>query len=124
MRLLVVDDDPGVRGVLVDLLTLSGHAASEASGASEALALLQTKQFDAVLLDHLMPDMTGVELFEKLQALGIDVPVGFVTGSRGHPDIVRLQDQGIPVLFKPFPPSEFRSLLDRLQAPRLGVSSK
>lgn len=124
MRLLVVDDDPGVRGVLIDLLALSGHTASEASGAAEALALLYREQFDAVLLDHLMPEMTGVELLEKLHALGIDLPVGFVTGSRGHPDIVRLQNQGVPVLFKPFPPSEFRALLDRLQASSLGASSK
>jgi CheY-like chemotaxis protein len=124
MHLLVVDDDPGVRGILLDLLTLSGHTASEAAGGSEALALLQTEQFDAILLDHLMPEMTGIELFEKLRALGTDVPVGFITGSRGNPDIVRLESQAVPVLFKPFPSTEFRALLKRLQALHLGVSSE
>lgn len=115
MHMLVVDDDSSVRGILVDLLALSGHTASEASGGSEALVLLQAERFDAILLDHLMPEMTGIELFEKLRALGIDVPVGFVTGSRGHPDIERLRDQSVPVLFKPFPPLEFKALLEKLR---------
>lgn len=124
MHMLVVDDDPSVRGILIDLLTLSGHTASEARGGPEALELLRTERFDAILLDHLMPEMTGVELLEKLRALGIDAPVGFVTGSRGHPDIERLRSQSVPVLFKPFPPLEFKALLERLRQQHLGVHSE
>ncbi len=114
MRMLVVDDDPIARGIVVDMLSLLGHAARDASGGAEALALLRTERFDAVLLDHLMPEMTGVEVLEKLRAIGLDIPVGFVTGSRGHPDLDKLLTQAVPIIFKPFGWAELKAFLDTL----------
>ena len=114
MHVLIVEDDPTVRGIVVDLLSLMGHTSSEVSDGAEALAPLQTERFDAVLLDHVMPKMTGVEVLQELRARGVDVPVGFITGSRGHPEIEKLRRRGIPVLFKPFGWAEFKTFLERL----------
>lgn len=122
MRVLVVDDDPSVRGLLVDLLTLSGHTVCAASHGSEALALLETEHFDLILLDYSMPDMTGVAVLEKLRARAITAPVGLITGSRGHPDIEHLRRQAVPVLFKPFDLAECQAFLERLQGGRVKVS--
>ena len=124
MHMLVVDDDSTVRMMVVDLLTLSGHTAREVAGGSEALALLQTERFDAVLLDHSMPEMTGLEVLDRLRAMGMDSPVGYITGSRGHPDMEKLRSHAVPVLFKPFTVAEFTVFLERLEARRLSVSSQ
>lgn len=123
MYVLVVDDEPKVSGLLVDLLALSGHTVRRAEGGSEGLALLRTERFDAVILDYAMPEMTGVEVLEKLRAMGLDLPVGFITGSRDHPDIERLLKQAIPVLFKPFALDEFARFVEKLDARHLSLSS-
>jgi CheY-like chemotaxis protein len=122
MHMLVVEDDPMVRGMLVKLLSLSGQTVREARGGAEALALIQAERFDAVLLDHLMPEMTGIEVLEKLRAMGVESPVGFITGSRGHPDIEALARRSVPVLFKPFSVTDLRTFLDRVTASRERVS--
>ncbi len=124
MRMLVVDDDPLVREVLVMLLSLSGHMAREASAGTEALTRLHTEQFDAILLDYSMPEMTGVTVLEKLRGMGIDIPVGFITGSRDHPDIEKLLSDAIPILFKPFAPAEFKAFVDRLEGLHVSMSSQ
>jgi CheY-like chemotaxis protein len=108
MYVLVVDDEPKVSGLLVDLLALSGHTVRRAEGGSEGLALLRTERFDAVILDYAMPEMTGVEVLEKL---------------RDHPDIERLLKQAIPVLFKPFALDEFARFVEKLDARHLSLSS-
>ena len=122
MHMLLVEDDPIVRELLARLLSLSGQTVREAPGGVEALALLQSERFDAVVLDHLMPKMTGVQLLEKLRAMGVDIPIGFITASRGHPDIENLRRRAVPVLFKPFTVPELKMFLDRLEESRLKVS--
>ena len=116
MRMLVVDDDPTVRGIVIDLLNLSGHTALDVSNGAQALALLKAEEFDAVLLDQSMPEITGVEVLRRLRAMGSDVRVGFITGARGHPEIEKLRRQAVPVIFKPFGWTEFKAFLERLEA--------
>jgi DNA-binding response OmpR family regulator len=116
MYVLVIDDEPRVSEALVDLLTLSGHMVRSAADGSEALALLRNERFDAVVLDYALPEMTGGEVFEKLRAMGLDLPVGFITGSRDHPEVERLREQAVPVLFKPFALDEFTLFIEQLDA--------
>jgi len=115
MRMLVVDDDPTVRGIVIDLLNLSGHTALEVSDGVQALALLQAEEFDAVLLDHSMPEVTGVEVLRRLRSMGSHVPVGFITGARGHPEIEKLRRQAVPVIYKPFGWTEFKAFVEKLE---------
>lgn len=124
MHILVVEDDPGVRWMVADLLRGSGHTVQEVSRGSEALAAFQGERFDVVLVDHSMPEMTGLEVVERLRAMGMDSPVGCITGSRGHPDVEKFASQSVPVLFKPFTVTEFTLFLERLRASRLRVSSQ
>jgi two-component system, chemotaxis family, chemotaxis protein CheY len=66
LRVLIVDDDQFVRAVLRDMLSPSGYQCSEAGDGVEALQRVQADQPDVVLLDLLMPKMSGIEALEKI----------------------------------------------------------
>ncbi len=66
--ILVVDDNPYNRQLLADLLVQQGHRIATAADANEALRQLEAKPFDLILLDVLMPGVTGFGLLEKLKA--------------------------------------------------------
>ena len=79
-RILVVDDDPDTRWLLCDLL--ERHEDWETVGradAYQALFELRHDHFDVVVLDHMMPGATGLDLVARLADADIDVPVVLVT---------------------------------------------
>jgi CheY-like chemotaxis protein len=61
-RVLVVDDDPPTRDIVALLLRDCGLVVDACSSATEALAKLARAAYDAVVTDHMMPEMTGLEL--------------------------------------------------------------
>ncbi len=67
-RILVVDDEEGVRSFLAESLELDGHQLEEAPSGDEALKRLRAKSFDLVLTDLRMPGMDGMQLLQKVQA--------------------------------------------------------
>ena len=67
LRILVVDDEPGMREMLDILLTGRGHSATLCSSGQEALLQLSEHTYDIVLTDIKMPGMTGVELLSRIQ---------------------------------------------------------
>jgi DNA-binding NtrC family response regulator len=66
-RILVVDDDSGVRSALVRTLTSAGYAVTSVSEASEGLAHLILEPVDLVLSDHLMPNMLGLDFLKLVR---------------------------------------------------------
>ncbi|WP_309087212.1 response regulator [Phenylobacterium sp.] len=68
LKVLHVDDDPMNLRVVQEILTAFGHAAVMASSGREALERLATEAFDVVLLDIHMPEMSGLEVIERLRA--------------------------------------------------------
>jgi two-component system nitrogen regulation response regulator NtrX len=79
-RVLVVDDDPGVRKVLTRILTGAGYGVTEASDAFHALDLMDAHPPDAALLDIRMPGMDGLGLMENLKQRELEIPVVVLTG--------------------------------------------
>ena len=75
-RVLVIDDDPGVRKALQRILTGAGYEFEEAGDAFQALEALDAKPPDAALLDIKMPGMDGLGLLENLQQRGSTPPQG------------------------------------------------
>jgi DNA-binding NtrC family response regulator len=61
-KILVVDDEPGMRRILNVNLRRDSHVVVEASGATEALAFLKNQDFDVVLTDQKMPDGSGLDI--------------------------------------------------------------
>jgi len=68
MKILLVDDDEYLRDMYTIKFTQNGHTVQVADGALKALSILrQVSDFDVILLDMIMPGMTGVDLLQKIQ---------------------------------------------------------
>jgi two-component system nitrogen regulation response regulator NtrX len=79
-RVLIVDDEAGVRSIIERILTGAGYAVETAPDAFQALDILDARPPHAVVLDLKMPGMDGLGLLDNLRQRGIDVPVVVLTG--------------------------------------------
>jgi two-component system response regulator MtrA len=84
-RVLVVDDEPGIGKVLSIRLGLSGYDVITTTSGAEAVDVVRTEEPDIVLLDVLMPGVTGLDALERVRAFS-QVPVIMFTG---RPDIAQ-----------------------------------
>ncbi len=78
-KILVVDDDPGMRDLLEDYLTRLGHTVMSAADGAGAIDLLAGAEADAILADLNMPGIGGIELCARLHADRPDLPVVIIT---------------------------------------------
>ena len=109
----VVDDDPGARTSLRLLLKSLGLAAATYESGAAFLASYDPEQPGCLLLDIRMPQMSGLELQERLNQLGNLCPIIFLTGHGDVPMAVEAMQHGaFDFLQKPFRDQE---LLDRVQ---------
>jgi two-component system cell cycle sensor histidine kinase/response regulator CckA len=123
--LLVVDDDPTLRGLVVDILEPLGYRLMGAADGREALAIGQVSsdRIDLLLTDLMMPSMGGEELSSAFHIIHPETQTLFMTGYMTEPDAGtgRSVASKEPVLQKPITPSKLvekvRSVLDR---PRRG----
>lgn len=69
MKILLVDDDAFLRDMYAMKFTEAGHAVEAVANGNLCLNLIAEKTFDVILLDMVMPEMTGVELLEKLSEI-------------------------------------------------------
>lgn len=67
-NILVVDDEPDVLAALARALRIAGHKVSAAADATGALRLCADHSFDVVVLDYIMPSMSGIELLNRIRA--------------------------------------------------------
>lgn len=88
--ILVVDDEPVIRQVLVNQLGTRGHEIVQAASGPEALALVEQRSFDLVLLDVMMPRMSGFQVCRTLRERHSleDLPVIFLTAKSQVSDLV------------------------------------
>ena len=104
MRILVVDDEPAVRNLTVEILRRSGYEPHGVATARHALDLLERESFDLVVSDVVMPEMTGVELLYELRHRRPDLPVILMTGGSEEPErTTKAVELGAAsLLYKPF----------------------
>jgi two-component system cell cycle sensor histidine kinase/response regulator CckA len=106
-RILVVDDDAPVLEIACALLELAGFQVEGALGGIEAVRILRERapEFDAVVLDFAMPDLSGTEVLRELRALRGDLPVVMVSGY-GEAVVAEAPGAGGPTSFlqKPYEP--------------------
>ena len=117
---LVVEDEPAVRGVAVRVLSGLGYRVLEASHGAEALQVAATcgQAIHLLLTDVVMPEMNGKALSEQLTALYPGLKVLFVSGYTDETVARRgVLGAGVPFLQKPFPPAglahKVREVLDK-----------
>ncbi len=114
MRVLVVDDDPGVRESLRRSLAFNGYQVELAGDGEEALRAISADAPDAVVLDIMMPRLDGLATCRALRAAGNDLPILMLTARDEVSDRVSGLDAGADdYLPKPFALEE---LLARLRA--------
>lgn len=104
-RILIVDDEPVVRRFAARILANEGYGVMEASDGQEALDLFSREgPLDLVLTDIIMPNVTGVELLERLSVLWPGVPVVLMSGYGAEQLAARGIAAPCALLAKPFPP--------------------
>jgi two-component system response regulator MprA len=114
VRILVVDDDQGVRDSLRRSLVFNGYEVDLAENGEQALRCVAARNPDAVVLDVMMPRLDGIATCRALRATGNDVPVLVLTARDAVADRVAGLDAGADdYLSKPFALEE---LLARLRA--------
>jgi DNA-binding response OmpR family regulator len=105
-RVLVVDDEPTVRDVVVQYLRRDGHEVTEAVDGHQALELLASSAPDLVVLDLMLPGVDGLEILRRLRATS-DVPVIMLTALSEEVDRVTGLELGADdYVVKPFSPRE------------------
>ena len=114
MNVLIVDDEAAVRESLRHALELEGYAVELAADGGRALAQIETAAPDAVVLDVLMPGVSGLDVARRLRNNGNRVPILMLTARAAVDDRVEGLDAGADdYLVKPFALDE---LLARLRA--------
>jgi len=103
MLVAVVDDDESVRESLPDLIREFGFAARAFSSAREYLSSDSFGETKCLILDILMPGMTGIDLQRELKVRGQQIPIIFMTAGKNETLRPQLLEQGaVECLFKPF----------------------
>jgi len=114
LRILVVDDESAIRRALRPPLVELGFQVAEASRGEEALQMLRTTTFDAVLLDVNMPGIGGVETLRRIRAFAPRLPILMLTVRDKEEEKVEALDLGADdYVTKPF---STRELIARVRA--------
>ncbi len=117
LSILVVDDDAAMREMLVDQLRQASYAAAAAAGVDEAVALLESRSFAAVLSDVRMEGKDGFVLLEAVEGLERPIPVILMTSFGTEETARRARVEGaFAFLRKPFGSDELLEVLARLPA--------
>lgn len=100
VRILVVDDDAGVREAVCEALTYLGYATEPVSGAGEALDRFHPGRYRVVVTDLAMPVMNGLQLARRLRALEPGLPIMIFSGSTSAAES-ELERVGVRIARKP-----------------------
>jgi DNA-binding response OmpR family regulator len=98
-RVLIVDDEPGILEMLGEILVTQGYTVATAPTGREALERLQTFAADVIILDIVMPGMSGNQMLTTLRAQGAAVPAIAISGApdRVGPGFLAVLDKPIDV---------------------------
>jgi DNA-binding response OmpR family regulator len=111
-KILIADDDPGIRSFLRRGLRLEGYGVIEAASGEAAITMARDAKPDLVVLDWMMPGIDGPEALRQIRARDAAMPVIFFTGRFGR------REEGLALgaqdyFEKPIP---FAKFVERLQA--------
>jgi CheY-like chemotaxis protein len=108
-RILIVDDEPSIGRVLMDLLTLEGHHPIVAQTGSEAIELCKERQFDLVFLDFQLAEMTGDLVLTMIRRSNPKQRIVLMSGHKLSPAM----DNSEHCLRKPFTAQVIRDAITR-----------
>ena len=112
--ILVVDDDPEMRALLVEVLRQEGYVVEEAANGAEVLTCLRTKSFAAIIMDKNLPGLGGLYLLSGLRVICRDTPVILITTLADAATYLEgLKRGAFEYIFKPFRIEELLRVLRR-----------
>lgn len=116
-RVLVVDDEPGIGNILRIKLRLHGYEVITTTSGAEAIEIIRKQEPDIVLLDILMPDVTGMDVLNRVRIFS-DVPIVVFTAKL---DIVQsaMKLGANDSIAKPFDPDQVVKKIEAVLASRL-----
>ncbi len=119
-RVLIVDDDPGIRETISQLIEDLGYACDTAPDGPDALVMLDSKSYFCVFMDIMMPKMTGLELIKRIKAREISLPIIVITGYASLEIAIDAMKCGASdFLSKPFKVSQIQLLLGKMKREKL-----
>ncbi|HTR41874.1 MAG TPA: response regulator transcription factor [Pseudomonadales bacterium] len=123
-RILIVEDEPGIRLVITDLLRAETYLVETATEGSTGLSLATTRKFDLLILDVMLPGADGFQICHEARQRGFDGAILMLTAKGQVDDRVRgLQTGADDYLVKPFNPDELvarvKALLRRVHKENL-----
>jgi CheY-like chemotaxis protein len=122
-RILIVDDDRGLRLALSALLGQAGHAVESAGDGPEAIARLGEQAFDVVLLDIGLPSMSGLDVLAHARGLATPPLVIMMTADDTPQALLEsVRRQAYSYLRKPFPPNSIVDVVNDATAPAAALS--
>ncbi len=114
-RILVVDDEYGIRTGVHQLLELEGYAVEEAQTGRDALAALERRPFDLVLIDYRLPDIDGLTLLQAIRSREFDVMTCMITAYANIETAISATRQGVDFFLpKPFSPEDLIGVVETL----------
>jgi CheY-like chemotaxis protein len=115
LRILVVDDDPVLGHMFLDVLEMAGHTTEISKSGPEALAVLRVRDFDLIISDLRMPLMSGRELWERIREYHPGLAASMIFVSAEQPEAASwqfLKETGHVYLRKPFDIRELLGLVE------------
>ena len=125
-KILIVDDEDAIREMVKVALELAGFQCIEAASAIKAMPLIVDECPDLILLDWMMPEITGIELLRRLRRDDVtkDIPVILLTAKAEEQNTVQALDSGADdYITKPFRPRELTARIKSLLRRTDGNSS-
>jgi len=114
MQILVVEDERRMANLLKQGLEEDGHSVVVSGRGPDALSIARTHEFDAILLDLMLPGMSGLDVARRLRESHVQTPILMLTARDAAPDVIRGLDCGADdYVTKPF---SFEVLLARIRA--------
>ena len=115
-KILVVDDEEILRMLICDTLEDLGFEIDEAEDGADALQKINAQAYDLIILDYMMPNLTGVEVIEQLPVDIINnTPILMLTAKAQEADRQIVLDKGAKYFMsKPFSPVELMGLVEEI----------
>ena len=114
-RILVADDEAGIRELLEEVLTMRGIDVEVAASGSEAIAALEKHPFDLIILDLLMPGTSGSDVARYIGVNAPEMPIVIITGSDVETIENRLRGISVTqVIRKPFEMDQISEVVSEL----------
>ncbi|MDZ5473975.1 response regulator [Bacillus sp. 31A1R] len=112
-RILLAEDEEVLRMLVVDTLEDEDYKVDEASDGQEALDLFKNHEYDLLIVDYMMPILTGLELIEKIRETNLDIKIMMLSAKSQEFEIEKVLSAGANYFMaKPFSPLQ---LLEKIE---------